>query len=60
MEALLDNTRAYILDLDGTTYLGDQLIEGAQTFIELLQEQGSSFLFLTNNSSKAFAATLIL
>ena len=52
MEAQLDNTRAYILDLDGTTYLGDQLIEGAKTFIELLQEQGSSFLFLTNNSSK--------
>ncbi len=52
VDVLLDNTRAYILDLDGTTYLGNQLIEGARTFIDLLQEQGIGFLFLTNNSSK--------
>lgn len=42
----------YILDMDGTFYLGNQLIDGALDFIEVLQAQGKDFLFLTNNSSK--------
>jgi 4-nitrophenyl phosphatase len=44
--------RAFLLDMDGTFYLGDRLAEGALRFIETLKRQGKDFLFLTNNSSK--------
>jgi len=41
-----------LLDMDGTFYLGDRLLEGALRFIDVLKAQGKDFLFLTNNSSK--------
>ena len=37
-----------ILDLDGTVYRGDQLIEGADRSVRLLRESGVDVLFLTN------------
>jgi len=48
----LSMVRGFLLDMDGTFYLGDQLIEGALRFIDLLHDQKKEFLFLTNNSSK--------
>lgn len=42
----------FLLDMDGTVYLGDKLLPGAVEFIELLAAYGISYLFLTNNSSK--------
>lgn len=45
-------TRCFLLDMDGTFYLGERLIEGALRFVEVLRQQGRQFLFLTNNSSK--------
>jgi HAD superfamily hydrolase (TIGR01457 family) len=48
----LSSVRGFLLDMDGTFYLGDRLLEGALRFIDLLQEQGKKYLFLTNNSSK--------
>lgn len=42
----------FLLDLDGTIYLGDRLIEGAAEFLSVLEKQGKKALFLTNNSSK--------
>lgn len=44
--------RCFLLDMDGTIYLGEQLLEGAREFIDLLHRQGRDYLFLTNNSSK--------
>jgi len=41
----------FLLDLDGTLYIGEKLIPGAQEFIKFLQEQKCYFLILTNNSS---------
>jgi HAD superfamily hydrolase (TIGR01450 family) len=38
--------------MDGTFYLGDELIEGSLDFLEILKDQNKSYLFLTNNSSK--------
>ncbi len=43
----------YLLDLDGTIYLSDQLIDGALEFLKTLKAQGKSYIFLTNNSSKS-------
>ena len=48
----LAQVRCFMLDMDGTFYLGEQLLEGALRFIDVLREQGREFLFLTNNSSK--------
>ncbi|OGO16864.1 MAG: HAD family hydrolase [Chloroflexi bacterium RBG_16_48_8] len=48
---LLARTLCFLLDLDGTFYLGDRLLPGALEFIDLLQERGLDFLFITNNSS---------
>jgi 4-nitrophenyl phosphatase/NagD protein len=41
-----------MLDMDGTFYLGDQLLPGALEFMAYLQDMGIDYLFLTNNSSK--------
>jgi HAD superfamily hydrolase (TIGR01457 family) len=50
-EALL-GVKCFLLDMDGTFNLGDQIIEGSLYFIETLQELGRDYIFLTNNSSK--------
>ncbi len=52
MSEPLAQVRCFLLDMDGTFYLGDRLLEGALRFIEVLKLQGKDFLFLTNNSSK--------
>ncbi len=38
--------------MDGTFYLGDELIDGALDFINILEEKNKKYVFLTNNSSK--------
>ena len=48
----LKQVRCFLLDMDGTFYLGEQLLEGALRFIDVLRQQQCEFLFLTNNSSK--------
>lgn len=42
----------FLLDLDGTFYLGNELIDGALRFLHALEQKGKRYLFLTNNSSK--------
>lgn len=42
--------KGYIFDLDGTVYLGKQLIEGADTIINSLLDEGKKVLFLTNKT----------
>ncbi|MGM9932646.1 HAD-IIA family hydrolase [Pradoshia sp.] len=42
--------RGYIFDLDGTVYLGDELIDGAKEAIAELQSRGDQVVFLTNKS----------
>lgn len=48
----IKNKKLYILDMDGTFYLGNRLIEGSLEFIERLRRAGKEFLFFTNNASK--------
>lgn len=48
----LSQVRCFLLDMDGTFYLGDRLLDGALRFIEVIENQGKNYLFLTNNSSK--------
>ncbi|QTQ12216.1 HAD-IIA family hydrolase [Treponema parvum] len=50
---LLKKCRYFILDMDGTFYLGNEIIDGSLEFIEKLKATGREFLFFTNNSSKS-------
>ena len=51
-QALIDRCKHFVLDMDGTFYLGDEIIEGSLDFIAQVQKTGRDFLFFTNNSSK--------
>lgn len=44
--------RGYLIDMDGVVYRGQQLIPGADRFVQRLCEQEIPFLFLTNNSQR--------
>ena len=47
----LSDVKCFLLDMDGTFYLGSELIEGSLEFIEKVRATGRDFMFLTNNSS---------
>lgn len=46
------NKIGFLLDMDGVIYRGNQLIPGADVFINRLRERGIPYLFLTNNSQR--------
>jgi len=48
----LSQTRAFLLDLDGTIFLGERLLPGAAEFFCYLDERGLQYLILSNNSSR--------
>lgn len=50
--AKLNEVQCFLLDMDGTIFLGDELIPGAKRFLDHLKEEGKRYIFLTNNSSK--------
>jgi len=51
----LPRIRLFLLDMDGTSYLGSTPIPGLSEFLNLLRARSISFLFFTNNSSKSSA-----
>lgn len=48
----LQEIETYLLDLDGTVYLGDQLFPWSMPFVDTLNKLGKHFVFVTNNSSQ--------
>ncbi|RIL38364.1 TIGR01457 family HAD-type hydrolase [Staphylococcus equorum] len=48
----MKNYKAYLIDLDGTMYKGNETIDGATQFIEYLNQQQIPHLYVTNNSTK--------
>lgn len=44
--------KLYLIDLDGTIYNGNNVIEYAVDFINYLNENNIDYLFITNNSTK--------
>ncbi len=44
--------KGYLIDLDGTIYLGETPIEAGKYFVEKLQKAEIPFLFVTNNTTK--------
>ncbi len=49
----LAGIRLFMLDMDGTFYLGDTLLPGALEFLAACRRRGLGYTFLTNNSSKS-------
>lgn len=48
--------RLFLLDMDGTIYLDDNLFPGTVDFLRYVREIGGRYLFLTNNSSRGVEA----
>lgn len=50
--AELRDKRLFLLDMDGTIYLDEQLFAGVKEFLAHVRAVGGRYLFLTNNSSQ--------
>ncbi len=48
----VNEAKGYLLDLDGTTYRGSEVVPGAELFINRLRILGKKYLFITNNSTQ--------
>ncbi len=48
----LKNIECFLLDMDGTIYLDDNVIDGTLEFLETLKKQGKRAFYITNNSSR--------
>ena len=49
----IDSKKGFICDMDGVIYHGNQILPGVKEFVEWLQNNDKSFLFLTNSSEKS-------
>ncbi|HOP11225.1 MAG TPA: HAD-IIA family hydrolase [Oscillospiraceae bacterium] len=52
----LKKIKYFVLDMDGTIYLGDKLFDFTPAFLNNVKETNRDFVFFTNNSSKNAAA----
>lgn len=53
MSGDLKEKRLFLLDMDGTIYLDEELFDGTLDFLEYVRSVGGRYMFLTNNSSKS-------
>ena len=53
----LRDKRLFLLDMDGTLYIGDRLFDGVPKFLRHVRSMGGRYLFLTNNSPGAWRGT---
>lgn len=54
----LDNVKMFVLDMDGTIYLGERLFPYTRDFLRAVKSSGRDYCFFTNNSSKNRGAYL--
>lgn len=50
--AALKDIKFFILDMDGTIYLENDILKGSLDFLQKVKKTGRNYIFLTNNSSK--------
>ncbi|MCI5847519.1 MAG: HAD-IIA family hydrolase [Candidatus Limiplasma sp.] len=53
MRAAMRRKKLFLLDMDGTLYLGDRVFDHCLDFLRAIRRQGGRYLYLTNNSSKS-------
>ena len=51
MKSIKDK-KIFLLDMDGTIYIGNRLFDGCIDFLEHIKKMEGRYIFLTNNSSK--------
>ena len=49
----LKEKKLFLLDMDGTIYLDNNLFDGVLDFLSYIKKIGGKYIFLTNNSSKS-------
>ena len=49
----LAKKKLWILDMDGTVYLGNRLFPETVPFLARIKERGASYIFYTNNASRS-------
>jgi NagD protein len=49
----LQQRKAFISDMDGVVYHGNQLLPGVREFLDWLRKEDKKFLFLTNSSERS-------
>ena len=52
----LSEKKFFLLDMDGTIYLDDDVFDGTFDFLDKVRAKGGKYLFVTNNSSKSVDA----
>ena len=52
----LSEKKLFLLDMDGTIYLDEELFDGTVDFLDHVKKIGGRYLFLTNNSSRGVDA----
>ena len=52
----LKDKKFFLLDMDGTIYLDNNLFDGTLDFLKKVRDTGGRYLFVTNNSSKGVDA----
>ncbi len=53
-QEILTKIKCFVMDLDGTVYLGKRILDGAIEFLHMLEKNKIKFKFFTNNSSKKY------
>lgn len=53
LKEVVKNAEYFLLDMDGTLYIGDGLIGEMDKTLDLLRASGKKIIYLTNNSSKS-------
>ena len=51
--SVLKEKKLFLLDMDGTIYIDDNLFDGVIEFLNYVKNIGGIYIFLTNNSSKS-------
>ena len=53
LKEVVKNAEYFLLDMDGTLYIGDELIGEMNKTLDVLRANGKKIIYLTNNSSKS-------
>lgn len=53
MDQKIQKIKCFILDMDGTIYLGNELFDFTKEFLKKVEDTGREYYFFTNNSSKS-------
>lgn len=53
LQEKLTKIKCFLMDMDGTIFLGNRLLPGVQEWLDYLEENEIAYYFLTNNSSRS-------